>query len=354
MSVQDNLKLDEEEIAAWNAHDVERAVAIFPDDVVWIDTASPQPLNGKDAVRRDLTAGAGIDDGDRAEHLLLHLGLAGLDALQFDLRRGEVAVQEPLVAGADQLLVRVLVRGVRRLARVERGHVQLQLVERGRRGAQELADRADVRLLHGYGAPIEPAQRVVLGVGVVVAQLRAAHLIAHEQHGLALRDEERSQKVFDLLQAQGFDLRVLRGALHPAVPAEIVARTILTIFAVGEVVFIVITDQVVKGEAIVGGDEVDAAVGVALRLDVEVGRAAQAVGKVTRQAHVAAQEAAGDGPYRGLVQLAASFINTHADQIGARPERPRLTEVWPTPLGPDYSCEGCAAAELTETAEAEE
>ncbi len=30
MSVQDNLKLDEEEIAAWNAHDVERALAIFP------------------------------------------------------------------------------------------------------------------------------------------------------------------------------------------------------------------------------------------------------------------------------------------------------------------------------------
>ncbi|HLO16049.1 MAG TPA: nuclear transport factor 2 family protein, partial [Anaerolineales bacterium] len=54
MSVQDNLKLDEEEIAAWNAHDVERAVAIFPDDVVWIDTASPQPLNGKDAVRQYL------------------------------------------------------------------------------------------------------------------------------------------------------------------------------------------------------------------------------------------------------------------------------------------------------------
>lgn len=54
MSVQDNLKLDEEEIAAWNAHDVERAVAIFPDDVVWQDVTNPQPLNSKDAIRQYL------------------------------------------------------------------------------------------------------------------------------------------------------------------------------------------------------------------------------------------------------------------------------------------------------------
>jgi steroid delta-isomerase-like uncharacterized protein len=54
MSVQDNIKLDEEEIAAWNAHDVDRAAAIFSDDVVWVDTSSPQPLNGKDAIRQYL------------------------------------------------------------------------------------------------------------------------------------------------------------------------------------------------------------------------------------------------------------------------------------------------------------
>ena len=54
MSVQDNLKLDQEEIAAWNAHDVERAVAIFPDDVVWQDVGSPQAFPGKDAIRQYL------------------------------------------------------------------------------------------------------------------------------------------------------------------------------------------------------------------------------------------------------------------------------------------------------------
>lgn len=53
MSIQDNIKRDEEEIAAWNAHDVERAVAVFPDEVIWHDTGSPQPMN-KDGLRQYL------------------------------------------------------------------------------------------------------------------------------------------------------------------------------------------------------------------------------------------------------------------------------------------------------------
>jgi steroid delta-isomerase-like uncharacterized protein len=53
MSVQDNLKYDEEEIAAWNAHDVERALAVFPDNVTWQDTSSPQVMT-KDGIRQYL------------------------------------------------------------------------------------------------------------------------------------------------------------------------------------------------------------------------------------------------------------------------------------------------------------
>ena len=54
MSVQNNIKLDEEEIAAWNARDVDRALAIFPDDVVWHDASSPQPFDGKGAIHQYL------------------------------------------------------------------------------------------------------------------------------------------------------------------------------------------------------------------------------------------------------------------------------------------------------------
>ena len=53
MSIQENLKIDEEEIAAWNTQDVERALAVFPEDVVWRDVSNPQPLN-KDGIRQYL------------------------------------------------------------------------------------------------------------------------------------------------------------------------------------------------------------------------------------------------------------------------------------------------------------
>jgi steroid delta-isomerase-like uncharacterized protein len=52
MSVQENLKLDDENIAAWNAHDVDRSLAVLSDDITWHDVGSPQPFTGKDAVRQ--------------------------------------------------------------------------------------------------------------------------------------------------------------------------------------------------------------------------------------------------------------------------------------------------------------
>jgi steroid delta-isomerase-like uncharacterized protein len=49
MSNQENIKLDEECIAAINAHDVERYVALLADDVVATNVALPEPLRGKAA-----------------------------------------------------------------------------------------------------------------------------------------------------------------------------------------------------------------------------------------------------------------------------------------------------------------
>jgi steroid delta-isomerase-like uncharacterized protein len=52
MSVQNNLELDQENIAAWNAHDVDRLLAILSDEVVWRDVGNPQPLRGKEGARQ--------------------------------------------------------------------------------------------------------------------------------------------------------------------------------------------------------------------------------------------------------------------------------------------------------------
>jgi len=56
MSVQENLKLDEENFAAWNAHDIDRSLEIYSDDVVWQDVGNPQPMHGKEAVRQYIQA----------------------------------------------------------------------------------------------------------------------------------------------------------------------------------------------------------------------------------------------------------------------------------------------------------
>jgi len=52
MSIQDNLKLDEKNFEAWNAHDVDGSLALYSDDVVWVDVGIPEPLRGKEAVRQ--------------------------------------------------------------------------------------------------------------------------------------------------------------------------------------------------------------------------------------------------------------------------------------------------------------
>jgi steroid delta-isomerase-like uncharacterized protein len=52
MSIQENIRLDEEFIAAWDTHDPDRAVALLSEDVAWQDVANPEPLRSKAAIRQ--------------------------------------------------------------------------------------------------------------------------------------------------------------------------------------------------------------------------------------------------------------------------------------------------------------
>ncbi|MHB1007314.1 MAG: ester cyclase [Chloroflexota bacterium] len=51
MSVQESIRLDEEFIAAWNAHDADRALALLSEDAMWRDVTNPEPMCGKAAIR---------------------------------------------------------------------------------------------------------------------------------------------------------------------------------------------------------------------------------------------------------------------------------------------------------------
>ncbi len=52
MSVAENIKLDEDFMSAWNAHNADRAIALLADDIVWQDVTTPDPMRGKAAVRQ--------------------------------------------------------------------------------------------------------------------------------------------------------------------------------------------------------------------------------------------------------------------------------------------------------------
>jgi steroid delta-isomerase-like uncharacterized protein len=56
MSIQENIKIDDEGLAAWNTHDIERFVALCAEDIVWHDVANPEPYRGKEGVRQFMQA----------------------------------------------------------------------------------------------------------------------------------------------------------------------------------------------------------------------------------------------------------------------------------------------------------
>ena len=70
--------------------------------------------------------------------------------------------------------------------------------------------------------------------------------------------------------------------------------------------FVVVTDEIAQGEAIVGGDEVDAGVGLAAVGGVEVGASREAVAQLGHLARVALPEAAD-----GIAVLAVPFGPQH-------------------------------------------
>ena len=70
--------------------------------------------------------------------------------------------------------------------------------------------------------PVEPGDLVVLAVGVVVAALRAAHLVAVEQHRHPLRQQQGGQQVALLAGPQRQDVRIVGRALDAAVPRPVV------------------------------------------------------------------------------------------------------------------------------------
>jgi DMSO reductase family type II enzyme chaperone len=57
-------------------------------------------------------------------------------------------------------------------------------------------------------------------------------------------------------------------------------------------------------------------------------------------------QAAVDGVYAELTNLATAFVAAEADRLDAQPEPFRVPEIKATPFNPDFSCGDCPAAEM--------
>ena len=162
----------------------------------------------------------------------------------------------------------------------------------------------------GVGAlPVEPGDLVVLAVGVVVAALGVAELVAVPSIGTPVLSSSVVISARRRVQPQPQHLRVVGRALDAAVPRAVVVGAVAVLLAVGLVVLEVVGDQVGEGEPVVRGDEVDAGVGVPPGPSVQVGAAGQPVGEV------------GQGP------VGAAPVVPDRVPIAAVPLRPQGREV---------------------------
>jgi len=165
--------------------------------------------------------------------------------------------------------------------------------------------------------PVEPGTLVVVAVQVVVAGLGAPDLVAHQDHGHAYREQSDGEEVLHLLVSELFHRRIFGRAFDAAVPAPVVVRAVAVALAVVLVVLSVVGDEVVRREAVVAGDEVDALLRLAPLVAIQLGAADHPVGEAPHHAVRAAQEAP-DVVTKAAVPLPPAVSDEAAYLIEAR------------------------------------
>src|SRR4051812_43208606 len=84
--------------------------------------------------------------------------------------------------------------------------------------------------------PVEPCRFVVLSIGIVVAALSMAKLVASEDHRRTVRQQRRRKKVALLLLAELDDLGVIGRPFGAVIPRMIVRVSVAVVLAIGLVV----------------------------------------------------------------------------------------------------------------------
>src|SRR4030067_1857240 len=110
----------------------------------------------------------------------------------------------------------------------------------------QLADKPQQISLSLDILPVEPAQLIILAVGIVIAVLRAANFISHQDHRRTLGDQQDGEKILKLLHPQTLNRWIIGGSFITTIPAEIMIAPILIVLTVQFVVLGIKGHQVVQ------------------------------------------------------------------------------------------------------------
>src|ERR1019366_2782631 len=98
-----------------------------------------------------------------------------------------------------------------------------------KRAASELKDFA----VPWQQRPIDPTDRVVLAIGVIVSSLASPEFVSSEQHRYASRDRDCQQEVLDLTDAHHLDCRIVGCPFDAIVRAVVLRWSISIVLSIG-------------------------------------------------------------------------------------------------------------------------
>ena len=169
--------------------------------------------------------------------------------------------------------------------------------------------------------PADPADLVVLAIGVVVAVLRVADLVAGQDQRQALRQQQAGELVLAKLAAQRHDRGIVGRAFMAAIVAVVVVGAVAIVLAVGLIVLLVVAEEIGQRETVMDGDVVDAGARLAPVMVEQIGGGGHAARHFADQAAFAAPVAPHGAaiavvPFRPLRGKCADLVAAHAEIPG--------------------------------------
>ena len=131
--------------------------------------------------------------------------------------------------------------------------------------------------------PVNPANLIVLAIGIIIAFLGSVELISTQNHRHSLTQEQSCHVIFHMLKALEIDHLIVAGTFMTKIHRIIVILSVAVVLAVILIMLLIVGDQVIQGKTIMGSDKVDTMVWTTTGVLIEVFRTAKTAGEITNQ-----------------------------------------------------------------------